>query len=50
MCEHLAVSHQTVCPLDVRYLDAVLDGEAGERVHPGNLMLKVVVVVGGGAA
>lgn len=26
------------------YLDAVLDGDAGERVHPGDLVLKAVVV------
>ena len=26
------------------YLDAVLDGDAGERVHPGNLVLQAVVM------
>jgi hypothetical protein len=28
------------------YLDGVLDGDSGERVHPGDLVLQVIVVGG----
>lgn len=32
------------CWMNDEYLDAVLDGDAGERVHPSNLVLQEVAV------
>lgn len=44
LCANIWLSVTKLFALDVRYLDAVLDGDAGERVHPSNLVLQEVAV------